>query len=83
MIAAAGGYTISAVVVRDGDWRYRCSARAFNHPNPEKVFHSEGVARHVVTAEGASPEAAARALEDALAKLLGPLDWVRWRYTHG
>jgi hypothetical protein len=80
MIGAAGDYTISAVVQRDDDGRYRALARAFDHPDPEKTLPSGTVPRHVFTAEGASPEVASKALERALAELLGPLNWVRWRY---
>lgn len=68
MIGAAGDCTIAGFVVQTSDGRYRSSAR---------------VARHVVSAEGTSPEAAMQALEEALARVLGPLDWVRWRQVDG
>lgn len=81
MIGAAGYYTISAVVHCHSDGRCRGSARAFDHPDPEKTLPSGTVPRHVVTAEGSSPTEAAKALEEALAERLGRLDWVRWKYA--
>jgi hypothetical protein len=80
MIGAAGNYTISAVVRREGEGRYHSTARTFDHPDPAKTLPSGTAARHVVTAEGASLQEATRRLEDALATLLGRLDWARWRY---
>jgi hypothetical protein len=83
MIGAAGYYTISAVVQRGDDGRCYGSARAFDHPDPDKTLPSGTVPRHVVSADGASPTEAARALEDAFTDLLGRLDWVRWSYEDG
>lgn len=81
MIGAAGSYTISAVVERASDGRYRSTARAFDHPDPAKTLPSGTAARHVVTRDGASLQEATLRLEEAVASLLGQLDWVRWRYA--
>jgi hypothetical protein len=80
MIGAAGIYTISAVVRRESDGRYHSTARAFDHPDPAKTLPSGTAARHVVTAEGSSLGEATRRIEEAIAALLGHLDWARWRY---
>ncbi|HSC93461.1 MAG TPA: hypothetical protein VLC73_00680 [Burkholderiales bacterium] len=81
MIGVTGGYTFSAVAYKGGDGRFHCAARAFDHPDPAVTLPSGTAARHVVTAEGASLDGAIKALEEALAARLGPLQWVRWRLT--
>ena len=83
MIGASGNHTISAVLQQDNDGRYYSSARAFDHPNPENTLPSGTVPKHVVTTVGASSEEAKKALEDALAEVLGTLDWVRWYHVDG
>jgi hypothetical protein len=80
MIGAAGNYTISAVVRREVDGRYHSTARAFDHPDPAKTLPSGTAARHVVTAEGTSLGEATWRIEEAIAAMLGRLDWARWRY---
>jgi hypothetical protein len=82
MIGATGDYTFSAVVQQDGGGRFVSTARVFDHPDPAKTLPSGTAARHVVTAGGASLDGAIKALEEALADRLGPLQWVRWRLAN-
>jgi hypothetical protein len=81
MIGAVGSYTVSAIVERTSNGQYHSTARAFDHPDPAKTLPSGTAARHVVTREGASLQEATLRLEEAIASLLGQLDWVRWRYA--
>ncbi|MCZ7563679.1 MAG: hypothetical protein M5U08_07585 [Burkholderiales bacterium] len=80
MIGAAGSHTVSATVERDSSGCYHILVRAFDHPDPERTLPSGTTPRHVVSAQGESAEDAMRAVEEALAKLTGPLDWTRWRF---
>jgi hypothetical protein len=64
---------------RSGRLRSLAEALLVLRPASARDWGRAATQRNVFTAEGGSPKEISRAVERALAELLGPLHWVRWR----